>query len=208
MIHGRWFSAQRLWLQFVSQSDATLRAKRPLNSTALLEQGRTMNANNSWLWKALVWVLLPFTLGAGLPRWECLCAARKGQSHCECCRGAKLFRSCCSGQFGCAVRQNQSSPPAAHACCRDPSRNDATTQTTCVKNPVSGGCCRLKIASAVPVAAPVTVAGDQSLNTNFLADLNASSVRVQSDVIHVSAKPPGAVVLPSERLASFCRWLI
>jgi hypothetical protein len=177
-------------------------------STSLLERGGIMNVHNSWLWKALVWVLLPFTLGAGLPHWECLCAARKGLSHCERCRGGKLFRSCCSGQSCCSVRQNQSSPPAAHACCRDQSRNDRATQTTCVKNPVSGGCCRLKIESPVPVPAPVTATVDQSLNTIFLADLNVSCVRVGLDLIHVSAKLPGAVLLPSERLATFCRWLI
>lgn len=44
-----------------------------------------MSGKRSYLWSALVWVLIPFTMAAGLPRMECRCAAAKGLVFCECC---------------------------------------------------------------------------------------------------------------------------
>lgn len=44
-----------------------------------------MSCKRGYLWMALVWVMIPFTLAAGLPRMQCRCAAAKGLMYCECC---------------------------------------------------------------------------------------------------------------------------
>lgn len=44
-----------------------------------------MSGKPGYLWTALVWVLIPFTMAAGLPRMHCRCAAAKGLMFCECC---------------------------------------------------------------------------------------------------------------------------
>lgn len=44
-----------------------------------------MSGRRGYLWTALVWVLIPFTMAAGLPRMHCRCAAAKGLMFCECC---------------------------------------------------------------------------------------------------------------------------
>ena len=168
-----------------------------------------MHPTNSWLWKALVWALLPFTLGAGLPHWECLCAAEKGQSRCECCRGAKLFRSCCSGKTGCLAQKHSESQQPARACCRGKEHDTSMASSKCVKNPLTGGCCRLKMESPVPVHQQTLVVDHgQLLSDVLLADDHSVLITVPDDVEVISVKPSGATLFPSERLASLCRWLI
>lgn len=58
-----------------------------------------MSGRRGYLWAVLVWVLIPFTMAAGLPRMRCRCAAAKGLMFCECCfrksNSEHPLRDCC-----------------------------------------------------------------------------------------------------------------
>ncbi len=100
-----------------------------------------MFGKRDFIWRALVWVMIPFTLAAGLPRMHCRCAAAQGLMFCDCC-----FRST-------VVDPNHSAPPKRNCCHTEKpasGRVIAPTVTvshshclTCVQMPApkTGSCC-------------------------------------------------------------------
>lgn len=44
-----------------------------------------MFGKRNFVWRALVWVMIPFTLAASLPRMHCRCAEAQGLLFCDCC---------------------------------------------------------------------------------------------------------------------------
>lgn len=113
-----------------------------------------MSSGRRTFWNALVWALVPFILGAGLPQMQCRCAAAKGQRWCDCCF------------------QKPSTPAPAEstsekACCQRrlaklkgeklPSLKAATGCQTCQShaNPKTGSCCELKSSDAATLSKQV-----------------------------------------------------
>lgn len=105
-----------------------------------------MNSGRRTLWNALVWVLIPFTLGAGLPQMQCRCAAVKGQRWCECCfqdssKSQPEFsheKPCCQRRLAKLKQDSPSSTKAVVGC--------QTCQSHA--NPTTGSCCDLKSSDA------------------------------------------------------------
>lgn len=106
-----------------------------------------MSPGRRTFWNALVWALIPFILGAGLPQVQCRCAAAKGQRWCECCfqkpsapvpTESKDEKPCCQRRL--AKLKSEKSP----------SQNAAAGCQTCRShaNPKTGSCCELKISDA------------------------------------------------------------
>lgn len=106
-----------------------------------------MSSGRQTLWNALVWALVPFILGAGMPQMQCRCAAAKGQRWCECCfqkpiepQPAKLTheKPCCQRRL---AKLQSEQPPALKT---------AAGCQACHshKNPTTGSCCDLKSSDA------------------------------------------------------------
>lgn len=86
-------------------------------------------------WRALVWVMIPFTLAASLPRMHCRCAAAQGLLFCDCCfqsrvadpgHSSKPKRNCCHAKESHAKRvvtpTVASSQPDCPTCVHMPAR--------------------------------------------------------------------------------------
>lgn len=114
-----------------------------------------MNSGRRTLWIALVWVLIPFTLGAGLPQIQCRCAAAKGQRWCECCfqnpsksqPETSPEKPCCQRRLAKLKQESSPSIKAAAGC--------QTCQVSV--NPTTGSCCDLKGSDAPPLSKQVNL---------------------------------------------------
>jgi len=102
-----------------------------------------MTSGRRTIWHALVWVLIPFTLGAGFPQMQCRFAAASGQRWCRCCfpkpgesptAKPTQEKSCCLQRLAKVNREPSTSQETAAGC------------QTCQRhaNPKSGICCDLK----------------------------------------------------------------
>ncbi len=109
-----------------------------------------MFRKRDYIWKALVWVMIPFTLAASAPQMHCPCAEAQGLRFCECCyRNVRLKsldeqppkRSCCKQQH----EEQAGSQTACESC---NSGNSAATQ---VSDGKSRNCC---IWSSAVLSAP------------------------------------------------------
>lgn len=106
-----------------------------------------MTSGRRTLWNALVWALIPFTLGAGLPQMQCRCAAAKGQRWCECCfqkpnelppAESTSEKPCCQRRLAKLKGESLPSMKAASGCQTCHSLADSKT----------GSCCDLKSSDA------------------------------------------------------------
>ena len=117
-----------------------------------------MFGKRDFVWRALVWAMIPFTLAACLPRMHCRCAEAQGLMFCECC-----FRST-------VADPNHSVSPERNCCHTrklDSQRVSAPTVTvshsdcpTCVQMPApkTGSCCSWTAAVLTAPAEGVTPA--------------------------------------------------
>ncbi|RLT08051.1 MAG: hypothetical protein DWI21_08605 [Planctomycetota bacterium] len=110
-----------------------------------------MSSGRRTLWNALVWALVPFILGAGLPQMQCRCAAAKGQRWCECCfqkpsalvpTDSKNEKPCCQRRMANIKDEKLPSPKAAAGCQTCRSHANSTT----------GSCCDLKGSEALTLS--------------------------------------------------------
>lgn len=81
-----------------------------------------------YVWKALVWVMIPFTLVAGLPRMHCHCAQAEGLLFGRCC-----FESYSSNSTGSVV-------PTRHCCCRKAASTDDSASQASAGHGSAGEC--------------------------------------------------------------------
>lgn len=117
-----------------------------------------MSSGRQTLWNALVWALIPFTLGAGLPQMQCRCAAAKGQRWSECCfqnrdelKPAETTndRPCCQRRSAKLKEGSSPSMKAVSGC--------QTCQS--LLNSKSGSCCDLKRSEAPTLNKPFELPG-------------------------------------------------
>lgn len=124
-----------------------------------------MFGKHTFVWKALVWVIMPFTLVTGLPRMHCRCAEARGLLFCECCfrtssvrsnDSASLDRDCCHQMRG------KPDQITVHAPMATQSNSDSKTCAGVANRP-TGNCC-----SWVPA---VLTAPTESVTSSFPGDL-------------------------------------
>lgn len=110
-----------------------------------------MSSGRRSLSNALVWALVPFILGAGLPQMQCRCAAAKGQRWSECCFQkrdeskrveSQSEKPCCHRRL--AKLKGESLPTM-----RSASGGQMCQSVVCSK---AGSCCELKITDAVTLS--------------------------------------------------------
>ena len=106
-----------------------------------------MSSGRRTFWNALVWALIPFTLGAGFPQMQCRCAAAKGQRWCECCfqkpnesqpAESTNEKPCCQRRLAKFKVESSPAVKAASGC--------QTCQS--LADPKTGSCCDLKSSDA------------------------------------------------------------
>ena len=113
-----------------------------------------MSSGRRTFWNALVWALIPFTLGAGLPQLQRRCAAAKGERWSECCFqktgdstpvDSNCEVPCCQRRL--AKLKGESSPSkkisAGHQTCQS------------LVNPLTGNCCDLKSSDAPTLSSQI-----------------------------------------------------
>lgn len=166
-----------------------------------------MSSIRQILWKLLVVGMIPFILGAGLPRMECRCAAAKGQRWCECC-----FRK---------PGESQPSKSPLKACCqrRLALQNEATTMvagepvsgcSTCHQftNPRTGSCCSLKQADT-PTLSKLVDAPERDIALLWLPLMSVDSQAVASTTNAGHEILSRACLIPSvDRVIVFAHLLI
>lgn len=138
-----------------------------------------MFGKHDYVWRALVWVMIPFTLAASLPRMHCRCAAARGLICCECC-----FQSG-------SDELSSSGPPVSKCCCHKQFKEEqavlkplvaASSHSDCpicpqITDPKGGSCCSWTSAvlsapgESVTPAVPTDV-----LNWGFPLDGDTASV--------------------------------
>ncbi len=142
-----------------------------------------MSSGRRTLWNALVWALIPFTLGAGLPQMQCRCAAAKGQRWSECCfqkrdesKSAESTseKPCCQRRL--AKLKGESSP----------SMKAATGCQTCqsLANPKTGSCCDLKSSDAPTLSKHVeSPAFDGTFIGRSVLEWQTASISLRQEVL-------------------------
>lgn len=160
-----------------------------------------MNSGRRTLWSALVWVLIPFTVGAGFPQMQCRCAAAKGQRWCECCfqkpsespPESTQEKPCCQRRLA-KLKQDSS-----------PFMKSASGCQTCQShaNPTTGSCCELKSFDAPTLSKQID---PPAIDVNFIGlrviEWRPSAVALRADL------SPRDFARPTLDRVVFAHWLI
>ena len=141
-----------------------------------------MSSGRRILWNALVWALIPFTLGAGFPQMQCRCAAAKGQRWSECCfqkpdqsqpTESTNKKSCCQRRLAKLTSESLPSMKASSGC--------QTCQS--LANPKTGSCCDLKSSDAPTLSKPIDLpAADVSFVGLPASECHLTSISFRHDV--------------------------
>lgn len=114
-----------------------------------------MNSVRQILWKVLVVGMIPFILGAGLPRMQCRCAAAKGQLYCECCFRKPSDSSADDASLKSCCRRHLVSQAESPEQYMGPSSDCPTCPQ--FKNLKTGSCCSFKLLDAPTLTKQVKV---------------------------------------------------
>jgi hypothetical protein len=140
-----------------------------------------MLGKHKYLWKVLVWAMIPFTLAASLPRMHCRCAQAQGLMFCDCCfsgarenvsESATPVRKCCRHK---SARQHDAGTKAVTTI-QSSSACPTCTQMTA---PAKGNCCSW---NAAVLAAP-----SEGVGPSIALDLIAWDMTVCDDSPSVMA---------------------